>query len=159
MTDMIVKLYDLEFKNFDTELAKEGIIIKRALSPDKVRILEFVRKNFTDDWANECEYSLFNNPISCYLAVKNKEIVGFACYDATLKDFFGPLGVRNDMRKNGIGKALLHRCLLSMKEMGYAYAIIGWVHSAIDFYKSEVNALEINGASADKSIYKNLISM
>lgn len=159
MTDMIIKLYDVEQKNFDNELAKNGITIKRALSPDKSRITDFIKKNFSVGWANECDYALHNNPISCFIAVKNKEIIGFACYDATARGMFGPVGVRTDVQKSGIGKALLHKCLNAMKEMGYAYAIVGWVDTALDFYKKEVNAIEIPGSSAEKSIYSNLIDI
>ena len=54
-----------------------------------------------------------------------KEIVGFACYDATCMNFFGPTGVKESERGKGVGKALLLAALHAMKEQGYAYAIIG----------------------------------
>lgn len=159
MSDMLVKLYCLEQRDYEGKLADEGISIKRALIPDKNRILDFVRKNFEEAWVNECEYALFNSPITCYIAVKNKNIIGFACYDATAKDFFGPIGVMENEQGTGVGKALLHRTLNSMKESGYAYAIIGWVGDAINFYKKEVHAIEIIDSEPNRSVYKNLISM
>ena len=78
-------------------------------------------KNFVD----ECIASLSNNPITCYIAVKDFNIVGFISYEATAKNFVGPMGIMESERNKGIGKALMLKCLLSMKEMGYAYAIIG----------------------------------
>lgn len=153
--DMLVKLYNLKPTNCFEELEKQGILIKRALIIDKPKILEFVKTNFNDNWANECEYSLFNSPISCYIAAKNKEIIGFSCYDATFKNFFGPIGVAEAERQNGVGKALLYKCLNSMKELGYGYAIIGWVGGATEFYKKEVSAIVIEDSFP--GIYKNLI--
>lgn len=161
MPDMLVKLYSLDYKSAQVQLSQEGIMVKKAWIGDKDAILKFVRDNFKDElsWANECEYALFNNPVSCYIAVKNKEIIGFACYEATAKGFFGPMGVRADCRKKGVGAELLTRSLLSMKEAGYAYAIIGWpASSAIEFYKKQVDAVIIEGALPNKSIYKNSIA-
>jgi hypothetical protein len=37
-------------------------------------------------------------PISCFIAVYEKSIAGFACYDATCKDFFGPTGVKKEFK-------------------------------------------------------------
>ena len=56
--------------------------------------------------------------------------------------YFGPTGVRKDMRGKGIGKALLLRCLYSMYERGYNYAIIGWVGPA-EFYQKACGATMI----------------
>ena len=157
MPDMLVKLYDLPEKSDAERLRGEGIVVKRALIPDKARILEFVRANFGDGWTHECEYALFNNPISCYIAVKNREVIGFACYDATARDFFGPIGVKSEERHSGVGRELLIRCLLSMKEAGYAYAIIGWVGHAAPFYEKTVNAAVIPDSTPEKSVYHNMI--
>jgi ribosomal protein S18 acetylase RimI-like enzyme len=161
MADMLVKLYELDNSIDTTDLNKLNIVIKKAFISDKNTILEFVKNNFPDapGWTNECEYALFNNPISCYIAVKDKELAGFACYDATARGFFGPLGVKKEYRCYGIGKYLLKQSLLAMKESGYAYAIIGWAaENAIAFYKKTVNAALIEDSPPHKSIYKNMIS-
>lgn len=158
--DMLVKLYAIANKP-NENLVHEGIAIKKAYIGDKSMILEFVKLNFPDEavWIHECEYALFNNPITCYIAVKQKKVIGFACYDATTKGFFGPMGVREDFRGKGVGQELLLRALNSMRESGYAYAVIGWVaQDAIEFYKKTVNAIEIEDSPPDKSIYKNSIS-
>lgn len=160
MPDMLVKLYAIDY-NLNNSFLSDGITIKKACIVDKSIILKFVRTNFPDEpvWEHECEYSLFNNPITCYIAVKNKEIIGFSCYDATAKGFFGPMGVKESFRNKGVGRELLVRALYSMKESGYAYAVIGWpATKAIEFYKKNVYAVEIEDSPPNKSIYKNSIS-
>jgi GNAT superfamily N-acetyltransferase len=163
MSDMLVKLYALdENDDYIRDLQAKGIIIKKAFIADRDRILDFIRKGLPDHdgWIHECEYALFNNPVSCYIAVKNKEVIGLACYDATTKGFFGPTGVREDQRKQGVGKALLKKSLFSMKESGYAYAIIGWAaESAIKFYQETVNAVIIDDSPPQKSIYRNMLAV
>ncbi len=161
MADMLVKLYGMEYESREKELLSAGIRIKKASIVDKNAILEFVREHFPEEkaWANECEYALFHDPVSCWIAVKEKQMIGFACYDATAKGFFGPMGVKEELRKKGIGAELLIKSLQSMKESGYAYAVIGWVaSSAIEFYQKQVHAMMIEDSPPNKSIYKNLIS-
>jgi GNAT superfamily N-acetyltransferase len=157
MPDMLVRLYDMPPICSEGGLADEGIAIKQALANDKTRILEFVRTNFGNGWADECEKSIFNQPPSCYIAVKDREVLGFACYDATALGFFGPTGVAEHARGKGIGSVLLGKCLISMKEKGYGYAIIGYVTDALDFYKKAANAEPIEGADPEKSVFINLI--
>lgn len=157
MADLLVKLYDLNY-NFSPDLSEKGVAVKKACIIDKNIILDFIKTNFPEDpsWPHECEFALFNNPPSCHIAVKNKEIIGFSCYDATAKGFFGPMGVKKDFRKMGVGRGLLIRSLYSMKENGYAYAIIGWpAKNAVEFYKKNVGAIEIKDSPPGKSIYKN----
>ena len=158
---MLVKLYSREYTSSREKLLANGITVKRAYIGDKHIILDFV-KNFSNNnpyWVNETEYALFNDPSSCFVAVKDKEIIGFACYNATAKGFFGPLGVNKAFRNQGVGKELLMRCLYSMKESGYAYAIIGWIDgNAVDFYKRTVSAVIIDDSPPNKSIYKNSVS-
>lgn len=156
MSDMLVKLYDLsdEVPNIDS-LRSQGISIKRVLSPDKHKVIEYVRDTFSDGWASECDVAFSNQPISCFIAVKDKTIIGFACYDATAKNYFGPTGITAIFRGKGVGAALLHRCLLSMREEGYGYGIIGSVGNAVDFYHKKVGAMEIKDSSP--GIYKRMI--
>ncbi|NBI29689.1 GNAT family N-acetyltransferase [Chengkuizengella marina] len=156
MFDMLVKLYDLsdEINNLD-QLINEGISIKRALVPDKYTIINYVKNEFYEQWAGECDVAFSNNPVSCFIAVKDKQVIGFACYDVTAKGYFGPTGVSTKYRGLGIGKALLLKCLLSMREEGYGYAIIGAVADAAGFYEKIVNAIAIENSSP--GIYERLI--
>jgi len=158
---MLVKLYDMPVIDPDMRMDAKGIVIKRAMALDKDIVTDFVRDNFGDycaGWAGECERAILNNPPSCYIAVRDKELVGFACYDASALGFFGPIGVLKAIRSKGVGKALLVRCLQSMKEKGYAYAIIRYAVDAIRFYENAVGAVVIEGSIPEKSIYFNRIS-
>jgi predicted GNAT family acetyltransferase len=113
-----------------------------------------VLENFGIYWANEVEASFTHLPVQCWIAQKGNDILGFACFESTAKNFFGPTGTLESMRGKGIGKVLLVKSLQSMKEMGYAYAVIGGVGPA-DFYKNTVGASIIEGSEV--SIYQNLI--
>ena len=68
------------------------------------------------------------------------------------------MAVLETERKKGIGKALLLKSLEAMRELGYAYAIIGWpARSAIDFYKKCEGAATIEEKSS--GVYKRMIEI
>lgn len=51
-------------------------------------------------------------------------------------------------RNKGIGRVLILKSLESMKELGYAYAIVGWpTKKAVSFYEKCVNAKMIESNS------------
>ncbi len=50
------------------------------------------------------------------MATHGEELVGFAAYDITYKDFFSPTGVIEGYRGKGIGKVLLLKVLLAMRK-------------------------------------------
>lgn len=136
-----------------------GVRIKRAFAGDRKKILQFVQENFSDSWVQETETALMQVPSTCFLAEEKGKIVGFACYDVSARDFFGPIGVRQSSRGKGIGQCLLLRCLYCMREMGYAYAIIGWVGEAENFYRKTVKAEYIPGGDPLHSVYGNIIGI
>lgn len=152
--DMLVNLYTLPK---EPEPA-EGILIKRAWAGDMETILSFVREQFSAGWAHEVQKALMQLPSTCFLATKNGELVGFACYDTTARGYFGPIGVLESMRGKNIGKTLLLHTLHAMKAAGYGYGIIGWVDDARLFYEKAVGAVMIPGGDPDHSVYQNRIS-
>jgi predicted GNAT family acetyltransferase len=157
MGDMLVKLYELpELNSALEEARKNGIVIKRPIGPEKYFVVEWVRSKFGNHWVSETDMTFSNKPISSFIAIdeKTNKIVGFACYDATVRGFFGPTGVDEEYRGKGIGKALLLACLHDMFNVGYAYAIIG-DPGPIEYYKKTVNAIEIEGSYP--GIYKNMV--
>jgi predicted N-acetyltransferase YhbS len=155
--DMLVKLYQVEEKpELCEKLQQRGISVKRAMPADAARVVQFVKNNFGDGWAHDCSYTFTAHPVSCFIAVRDKKVIGFACYDAAAKDFFGPVGVYEKYRGMGIGETLLRTCLLSMKNDGYAYAVVGWTDEAAGFYEKTVGATGI--PDSFPGIYRNLIS-
>lgn len=132
--------------------------IVRVLPPDHVALMEFVQRHFGDGWASECRQAIAQQPNACFAATCGGRVVGFACYNATAKGFFGPIGVDPAERGCGIGKALLLYCLHAMAWDGYGYAVIGWCDGAADFYRS-VGAVEIPGSAPAQSVYSRLFHL
>lgn len=158
MSDMLVKLYELPNEIIELRrLNEEGIFFKKVLAPDKEKVLQYVINHFSYNLANQCEIAFSNNPISCFIAVKNKKIIGFACYNVIAKNFFGPIGVTEKYRGIGIGKVLTLKSLNAMSEEGYGYGIIGAVNNNIEFYKKIVGAIVIEGSTP--GIFKRLIEV
>ena len=146
MADMLVKLYDIPDPTPQVKgLYKKGILIRTARSYEKHIVVQWVSNFFTQGWASECEVAFSNHPISCLIATKAGEIIGFACYDSTCKNFFGPTGVAEIEQGHGIGRALLLSCLNLMAANGYAYAIIGDA-GVPDYYTRAVGATTISGS-------------
>ena len=105
--DMIVNLTTLP----ECPRVADGVRIHRPFVGDKERILSFVRENFHEGWTYEAERAILQLPSTCLIAVEGDRLLGFACYDATAKDFFGPIGVAEAARGKNIGAALLVRTL------------------------------------------------
>ena len=149
MADMLVKLYPLPTApGLEETLREKGIVIKKALGPDMSKIVTFTEENGHRGWADEIRICFTNHPASCYIAVKNKEIIGFGCYETTARGFFGPTLVKESERRQGVGKALLLKCLESLRELGYAYAFIGWpAENAIHFYQEATGGMMIPGGA------------
>lgn len=156
MPDMLVNLLAIDDYHEDiNHLKSEGIEIFRALSSDKFRIVDWVKEHSSINAAGECDKCFSNQPVSCFIAVKGSSIIGYACYNATALNFFGPTRVLSEYQGKGIGKALLLRSLHAMREEGYAYAIIGGV-GPVKFYERCVHATLIE-SSKQYSIYENFL--
>ena len=124
----------------------EGLNFRRAMAYEKYHVVNWVREHFGTGWASECDVAFGNRPISCHIATKSGAILGFACYDSTSRGMFGPIGVVESARGQGIGRNLLLSGLYSMTAAGYAYAVIGGAGS-VEFYQRIVNAIEIPDSS------------
>ena len=155
MADMLIKLYELELPgSFEANQKALGIELRKPIGPEKRAIIAWVVDRFGNAWASEVDVALSNQPRTCFVAVKDTQIIGFACYDATALGFFGPIGVEKSHRKKGTGRALLNACLLDIKSKGYGYAVVGGVKD-MQFYKKAVGAVEI--PDSDPGLYANQI--
>lgn len=152
---MLVRLYDLpESAALYQAVAAEGVTLRRARAFEKHTVAAFVRENFSEKWVSEVEVALTRQPVACFIATRDKQILGFACYDTTLRGFFGPTGVLESARGLGLGKTLLFKSLEALRELGHAYAIIGGVGPR-DFYAKVCGAIEIPGS--DPGTYTDLL--
>jgi GNAT superfamily N-acetyltransferase len=158
MGDMLVKLYDmLAHSALVEKLRAEGIEFRRALAPEKDVVAAFAKDVFGfAGWKCEVERPIGNAPPSCFVAVQDGKLIGFSCYDTSCKGFFGPTGVHPSQRKRGIGTALPWLALKAMAEVGYGYAIIGWVSSEV-YYAKAAGATVIPGS--EPGIWKGMLKL
>ncbi len=147
MTDLLVKLYDLpEQRAHLAALAEKAILVRRAMASEKNPVVGWVQRLFGDGWSSECEVAFARQPIACMIAVAGGRLAGFACYESTGLNFFGPIGIDPDSRQKGIGRALLLATLGAMAQAGYAYGIIGGAGPTA-FFEKCVTVFPIPGST------------
>ncbi len=155
MPDMLVKLYDLPAPAGEVEtLGVSGIVCRRAESYERSATLAFVKQHFPG-WGDELLAGFSRVPPVVFIAVEHGAIRGFACYNATRPNYFGPTGVDEAHRGRGIGRVLLLQCLDALRAEGYAYAIIGGV-GPHEFYQRAVGATLI--PASERGIYRNRLT-
>ena len=151
MPDMLVNLLRLPPLESALENMKRAQIVIRRAQPFEITPLRsFIEINFSVCWADEISVGFASKPVSVYIGISEREIVGFAGYECTRRGFFGPTGVLDTMQGQGIGTALLVACLWGLREMGYVYGIIGGV-GPVEFYERTVGASLI--PNSDPGIY------
>jgi GNAT superfamily N-acetyltransferase len=155
MADLLVRLYDLPVFEAEAKVRAAGIMVRRALPPERHIVLDWIATQFSPHWVSEAALGMSQQPPTLYLAVSNTALIGFACYDTTAKGFFGPTGVAEAERGRGIGEALLIATLRGMREAGYAYGIIG-DPGPLEFYRKRLDAFEIPGS--DPGVYAGMLS-
>lgn len=155
MIDMLVKLYDLpDSTALSLRVEEADVTLRRARAFEKHTVAQFARTHFSEKWASEVEVAITRQPATCFIATREKSILGFACFDTTLRGFFGPTGVIEEARGLGLGKLLLLRSLEALREAGHAYGIIGGVGPR-EFYEKACGAIEIPGS--DPGVYRDLL--
>ncbi len=156
MPDMLVKLYDLPDPTPMRErVAQAGCVIRPAMTFEQDLVCGWIREHFSEAWASETQVCFARQPVSCLIAVREGQMLGFACYDATVRGFFGPTGVDEAQRGHGIGAALLIESLLGLKALGYGYGIIG-AAGPTTFYEKAIGAIAIPDSSP--GVYADLLT-
>jgi predicted N-acetyltransferase YhbS len=147
--ELLINLYALKERHLTLPA---GGRIARVLPFEAAYVTAFIQENFpASDWAEEIADALHAPKTRVFIAIEGKKIIGFAAYDATCKDFFGPLGVAEEKRGHSYGEALTYATLLAMKEEGYAYAMVGWA-GPIEWYQEKFGAIKV-GNSLEESVY------
>ncbi len=124
----------------------EGVAIRRAMAYERNRVIGWVERVFGFSWSSECAVAFGRQPVGCYIAIASQALCGFCCLESTFRNFVGPIGVEKQIRKKGIGRALLLSALQELRCCGYAYAIVGDVGEP-RFFEQVAGALEIPGSS------------
>ena len=155
MIDMLVNLYELpDTGEIYVGVEEQGITLRRVRAYERHIVAAWVAEHFSPKWESEVKVAMSRQPVSCYIATRDKEILGFACYETTARGFFGPTGVGEDARGTGVGKALLFKCLESLKELGHVYGVIGGVGPK-EYYQKACGAVEIEGS--DPGVYRDIL--
>lgn len=154
--DLLVNLYSRRLEELGQRAKAVAANIRVALPPEQHIVKDWVGAHFSPYWVSEVSAAMAHQPPGCLIATIDGQLVGFACYDATARGFFGPTGVAEDQRGKGIGLALFYHALVAMKAQGYAYAIIGSA-GPVDFYVNAVGAMPI--PSDNEDIYQGLLRL
>lgn len=139
---MLIKLYPAPALPGDVA----GSVIRKPIGPEHDAIKQWVAARFGPGWASEAQVALSNRPVTLWIATREGLLLGVACFDATARGFFGPIGVDDAAQAQGVGAALLRACLHDMRAFGYGYAIAGGV-GAQAFFERVAGAVEIAGSS------------
>ena len=155
MPDLLVSLLKLPpLEPLIDELREQGVNIRRAQAFEISPVREFIEKSFSVAWADEISVGFANKPVTVYIATRANRVIGFAACECTRKAFFGPMGVVENERGRGIGKALLMAALWGLRELGYVYGIIGGA-GPVEFYQAAVGATVI--PDSEPGIYDDLL--
>ena len=155
MIDMLVRLYEMPAtREVYARVESQGIILRRARAYERHIVAAWAGEYFSPKWESEVKIAFSRQPVTCFIATRDKEILGFACYETTARGFYGPTGVSEAARGTGIGKALLFKSMESLKDLGYVYGVIGGVGPR-EFYEKACGAIEIPGS--DPSIYTDIL--
>lgn len=152
MPDLLVPLYRLPEERGTG--SRDGIIVRRALAPETHVVSAFAQEHFDKNWASECVVAMAGQPPGVFIAIEDGKLLGFACYDATARGFFGPTGVAEAARGKGLGRRLLLATLHAMREVGYAYAIIGGA-GPVAFYQRHCHTIKI--PDSEPGIYAGML--
>lgn len=150
MPDLLVNLLKLPV----AENVSQEFVVRRAQPFEISVVRRFVGESFSANWADEISVGFARQPVSVFVATKERELIGFAAYECTRRAFFGPMGVVDEVRNSGVGKALLLAALEALKEMGYVYAIVG-AAGPVRFYQKTVGAIII--PDSEPGIYTDLL--
>ena len=71
MTDMLVRLWELPpLAPALDACAKDGVVVRRALAPEKPVVLDWVQAHFAP-WAAEVDVAFARLPVACFVAVRD----------------------------------------------------------------------------------------
>jgi GNAT superfamily N-acetyltransferase len=155
MPDLLVNLLKLPpLESAAESLSKTGIIIRRAQPFEISPVRDFIEVNFSAAWADEVSVGFAHQPVTVFIATRERRVIGFAAYECTRKAFFGPTGVAEGERGQGVGRALLIAALWGLRELGYVYGIIG-AAGPVDFYRQTLGAVVI--PNSEPGIYTDLL--
>ncbi|WP_221568409.1 GNAT family N-acetyltransferase [Alkalihalobacillus sp. TS-13] len=110
--------------------AKEDYFFSKAEDKDLYEVIQFANEKFNPDWGRAIREGILQGlPLKRILVARHEEqVVGFCMYGGYegVPDRFGPFGVDPAQQGKGLGKILLHDCLVSMRSEGLHSAWFLW---------------------------------
>ncbi len=113
-------VYRLEERN-----RRNGIDFIEVKDIDET-LLNWVEENFSVFWKTEAEMALKNSYGGVFIARRDENILGFSAYGVLKRNWFGPIGVKKDIRGKGIGTVLLFKTMSRLRCNGQRIVIIPW---------------------------------
>jgi len=110
----------------EEDLSRRGVTMRIARSDERERIRGWVLDKSGANWAYEAARAVGPASSGVWIAEEGGQIIGFSVYGSLETHWFGPIGVSEERRKEGIGSVLLFRTLESMKTLGTPRAVIPW---------------------------------
>jgi predicted N-acetyltransferase YhbS len=144
--DYVVDLSGFEIPEMVLDLQdkfkQSGFAIRIPDNIEKERVMSWVLEIFGPVWSYETVMSFRHKPPGVVIAEQDGEIVGFAGFGSLELEWFGPLGVIEDPKYEGLSTILLYRALWEMKLRGQRTAVIPWA-SHLFFYSQLPNINKI----------------
>jgi GNAT superfamily N-acetyltransferase len=132
-----VTLAGRDFGTVEAEkrLAAERITVERA----KLTDMEAIGQLAEAEGCDESGQAYQNEPVSAFVARRAGQVCGFVAHSVSGPGEFGPMLTAASLRGQGIGVALLKRCLADLQRLSYRRAEIIWA-GPISFYAKVVDA-------------------
>lgn len=111
--------------------------LSSASNDNKDELIQFVSNEFSSSWSNEVKMAMEgSNPNSGSIILQNENmhIIGFAAFNGSNPQWFGPMGVKSDLRKEGFGRILFYEALKEMMRRGIKKTILPWINGKEEFY-------------------------
>ncbi|WP_031539356.1 MULTISPECIES: GNAT family N-acetyltransferase [unclassified Bacillus (in: firmicutes)] len=117
-------------KSLKLEREVEGYTFESAQNKDLYELIHFATEKFNPDWGRAIREAILHGGQleNIFIVRKKGVLVGFCMHGAYegIAERFGPFGIDTDEQGKGLGKILLHECLLSMKSKGLHNAWFLW---------------------------------
>lgn len=120
------------------DLQEKGLYIQDFEKKYTYSLLNFLRTEFPGDWAETIVQKIkADREDEIVLAVKDEQVLGYCQFTGA---HFGPFGVSERLRGEGLGSLLFWRVVEKMKARGHHFIWLAWTGGdAARFYREKGN--------------------
>ncbi len=124
--DVDLRRAPLDTAAAERQLRSQGVVIRRAGAGDDGPMQASLGSTWQPSWISELTEALRSNDAGLHVAVRDQQYVGFCAYALNRPHEVGPVGTAPELRKLGIGSALLKRSLADLRDRGLIVAELVW---------------------------------